>query len=89
MRLAVNKYKGVSRTVKASYYKVSLANFLHTDSRGAGGVVSMIERDEEISVVHKGQQGKGNWKECEKSVQHHPLLNRGGRQYVKSHNRDK
>lgn len=53
MRLAVNKYQGVSRTVKATYYKVSLANFLHTDSRGAGGVL-MIERDEEISVVHKG-----------------------------------
>lgn len=77
MKLAANRYHGVSRTIKASYYKVSLSNFLRTDSRGAGGVM-MIERDEEISVVHTGQQGKGNWKECEKSVQHHPLLNRGG-----------
>lgn len=53
MKLAANKYKGVSRTVKATYYKVSLANFLHTGSRGAGGVL-MIGRHEEISVVHKG-----------------------------------
>lgn len=33
----INPYHGVSRTVKATYYKSSLANFLHTESRGAGG----------------------------------------------------
>lgn len=45
MNIMINPYHGVSRTVKATYYKSSLANFLHTESRGAGGVL-IIERYE-------------------------------------------
>lgn len=35
--------QGVSRCIKANYYKMSLANFLHDDGRAATGVIEIIE----------------------------------------------
>lgn len=35
--------RGLSRTIKRSYYKTSLANFLRKDSFGASGVIRICE----------------------------------------------
>ena len=41
---------GTCRTIKANYYKVSRANFLHTNSFGATGVIE-IEDDGDTRIV--------------------------------------
>ncbi len=38
---------GTCRTIKANYWKTSRANFLHTNSWGATGVIEYEDEDEQ------------------------------------------
>ena len=43
--MPLNPYRGgITRTVKANYYKVSQSNFLYATQRGATGVIKIYER---------------------------------------------
>ena len=54
------EYDGTCRTIKAQYYKNSMANFIRTDSFGAAGVIVIYEVSHEQEGLASAGSLQGN-----------------------------